>query len=71
MSTFRPELVNVANKCYGITFRNKESTIHPITKEEAQQIIQEEMVQSEQAPAVPEEEEEEEEDEEQEEAGEQ
>jgi len=43
-STFKPELVAVANKCYAITFRNKESKMVPITPENALKIIQEETI---------------------------
>jgi structural maintenance of chromosome 3 (chondroitin sulfate proteoglycan 6) len=31
-TTFRPELVAVAHKCYGISLANKASTIHPLAK---------------------------------------
>ena len=41
-STFRPELVNAAHKCYGVTMVGKESSINPISKEEALRVIQEE-----------------------------
>ncbi|CAM9183039.1 unnamed protein product [Chrysoparadoxa australica] len=34
-TTFRPELVSVANRCYGISHQNKVSNIHELTKEEA------------------------------------
>uniref|UniRef100_A0A7S2ANS6 RecF/RecN/SMC N-terminal domain-containing protein n=1 Tax=Octactis speculum TaxID=3111310 RepID=A0A7S2ANS6_9STRA len=34
-TTFRPELVNVAAKCYGISLQNKNSNIHPLSKGEA------------------------------------
>jgi len=40
-STFRPELVQVATKWYAITFRNRESRIAPVSKEEALMIIKE------------------------------
>jgi structural maintenance of chromosome 3 (chondroitin sulfate proteoglycan 6) len=31
-TTFRPELVKVADKCYGIALSNKMSNIHSLTK---------------------------------------
>jgi structural maintenance of chromosome 3 (chondroitin sulfate proteoglycan 6) len=34
-TTFRPELVNVASKCYGISLQNKNSNIHALTKGDA------------------------------------
>src|SRR4051812_20558301 len=38
-TTFRPELVEAASKCYGITFKNKVSTITKIGKKRARSII--------------------------------
>ena len=35
VSTFRPELVTVANRCYGISHQNKVSSIHPLSKKDA------------------------------------
>ena len=35
VSTFRPELVAVANRCYGISHQNKVSSIHPLSKKDA------------------------------------
>lgn len=35
VSTFRPELVAVANRCYGISHQNKVSNIHQLTKKDA------------------------------------
>ena len=34
-TTFRPELVKVASKCYGISLQNKNSNIHALTKGDA------------------------------------
>lgn len=34
-TTFRPEIVLVADKCYGVTFHNKTSTIDCVPTEEA------------------------------------
>eukprot|EP00621_Florenciella_sp_RCC1693_P015550 CAMPEP_0182530552 /NCGR_PEP_ID=MMETSP1323-20130603/5993_1 /TAXON_ID=236787 /ORGANISM="Florenciella parvula, Strain RCC1693" /LENGTH=192 /DNA_ID=CAMNT_0024739857 /DNA_START=1 /DNA_END=577 /DNA_ORIENTATION=- len=34
-TTFRPELVNVAAKCYGISLQNKNSNIHALDKTDA------------------------------------
>lgn len=34
-TTFRPEMVLVANKCYGVTFHNKTSGIGVVGKEDA------------------------------------
>jgi len=34
-TTFRPEIVNVADRCYGVTFRNKTSSIECVAREEA------------------------------------
>jgi hypothetical protein len=31
-STFRPELVSVANKCYGLALENRSSRIYPLPK---------------------------------------
>jgi len=38
-TTFRPELVAVANKCYGIALLNKVSNIYPLDKPDAQNFI--------------------------------
>lgn len=38
-TTFRPELVSVANKCYGIALLNKVSNIYPLDKTDAQNFI--------------------------------
>ena len=34
-TTFRPEIVRVAEKCYGVTFTNKTSSIDCVPTEEA------------------------------------
>jgi len=34
-TTFRPEMLLVAEKCYGVSFRGKASTIGVVSKEEA------------------------------------
>jgi structural maintenance of chromosome 3 (chondroitin sulfate proteoglycan 6) len=39
VSTFRPELVRVANQCYGISHQNKVSSVHPFQKREALKFI--------------------------------
>ncbi|TDH65313.1 hypothetical protein CCR75_006540 [Bremia lactucae] len=38
-STFRPELVNIADKCYGIGHQNKISNVYSMTKEESLDFI--------------------------------
>ena len=38
-STFRPELVSVANRCYGISHQNKVSNIHYLSKKDALHFI--------------------------------
>lgn len=38
-STFRPELVSVANRCYGISHQNKVSNIHHLSKKDALHFI--------------------------------
>lgn len=35
VSTFRPELVNVANQCYGISHQSKVSRFHHMSKKDA------------------------------------
>jgi hypothetical protein len=40
-TTFRPELVGVAAKHYGISLQNKHSAIHPMLKEDALQFVAE------------------------------
>lgn len=39
-TTFRPELLEPADKCYGVQFRNKVSFISVVTKEKAQDFIE-------------------------------
>lgn len=38
-STFRPELVSVADKFYGIGYQNKISTVYSMTKQESLDFI--------------------------------
>jgi structural maintenance of chromosome 3 (chondroitin sulfate proteoglycan 6) len=38
-TTFRPEMLLVADKCYGVTFHNKTSGIDAVSKEEALQFV--------------------------------
>ena len=40
-TTFRPELIHTGDKFYGVTHRNKASTIRSITQAEAHRIIAE------------------------------
>ncbi|KAK4146263.1 RecF/RecN/SMC [Dichotomopilus funicola] len=39
-TTFRPEIVHVADKCYGVTFHNKTSTIDCVPTEEALHFVE-------------------------------
>ncbi|KAL6976516.1 Structural maintenance of chromosomes protein 3 [Sarracenia purpurea var. burkii] len=39
-TTFRPELVNVADKIYGVTHKNRISRVNVVTKEEALNFIE-------------------------------
>ncbi|KAM0436939.1 hypothetical protein ACHAPT_002654 [Fusarium lateritium] len=39
-TTFRPEIVHVADKCYGVTFVNKTSTIDCVTAEDALKFVE-------------------------------
>lgn len=39
VSTFRQELVSVANRCFGISHQNKVSNLHPLSKKDAQTFI--------------------------------
>lgn len=41
-TTFRPELLESADKFYGVTFKNKVSHIHCVSKEAAAGFIEEE-----------------------------
>jgi len=38
-TTFRPEMLLVADKCYGVTFHNKTSGIDVVSREEALQFV--------------------------------
>lgn len=38
-TTFRPEMLLVADKCYGVTFHNKTSGIEVVSREEALQFV--------------------------------
>lgn len=38
-TTFRPEMVLVADKCYGVTFRNKTSGIDVVEREQALEFV--------------------------------
>ncbi|PLB40278.1 chromosome segregation protein SMC [Aspergillus candidus] len=40
-TTFRPEMVHVAEKCYGVSFRQKASTIDVVSREEALKFVEE------------------------------
>ncbi|KAL2212713.1 condensin complex component SMC3 [Sarocladium strictum] len=40
-TTFRPEIVHVADKCYGVTFRNKTSSIDCVSEEDALAFVDE------------------------------
>ncbi|EAS34253.3 chromosome segregation protein sudA [Coccidioides immitis RS] len=40
-TTFRPEMLHVAEKCYGVSFRNKASTIDVVSREEALKFVEE------------------------------
>ncbi|KAE8140128.1 RecF/RecN/SMC [Aspergillus pseudotamarii] len=40
-TTFRPEMLHVAEKCYGVSFRQKASTIDVVSKEEALKFVEE------------------------------
>ncbi|ODA79642.1 hypothetical protein RJ55_05236 [Drechmeria coniospora] len=39
-TTFRPEIVHVADKCYGVTFRNKTSSINCVSTEDALNFVE-------------------------------
>jgi structural maintenance of chromosome 3 (chondroitin sulfate proteoglycan 6) len=39
-TTFRPEMLLVADKCYGVTHQNKTSSIHVATREEALEFVE-------------------------------
>ncbi|KAI9850878.1 MAG: Structural maintenance of chromosomes protein 3 [Vezdaea acicularis] len=38
-TTFRPEMLRVADKCYGVMYRNKSSSIDVVTREEAVEFV--------------------------------
>jgi len=38
-TTFRPEMVNVAEKCYGVTYTNKTSSIDVVDREAALEFV--------------------------------
>lgn len=38
-TTFRPEMLLVADKCYGVTFHNKTSGIDTVSREEALRFV--------------------------------
>ncbi|KAK2806683.1 Structural maintenance of chromosomes protein 3 [Onygenales sp. PD_10] len=40
-TTFRPEMLLVAEKCYGVSFRNKASTIDVVSRDEALKFVEE------------------------------
>lgn len=40
-TTFRPEMLHVAEKCYGVSFRHKASTIDVVSREEALKFVEE------------------------------
>ncbi|KAH7329122.1 putative chromosome segregation protein SudA [Stachybotrys elegans] len=39
-TTFRPEIVHVADKCYGVTFRNKTSSVNCVSTEDALEFVE-------------------------------
>ena len=39
-TTFRPEIVHVADKCYGVTFRNKTSEIQCVSRQDALMFVE-------------------------------
>ncbi|KAL6867913.1 putative chromosome segregation protein SudA [Trichoderma novae-zelandiae] len=39
-TTFRPEIVHIADKCYGVTFRNKTSSINCVSTEDALNFVE-------------------------------
>ncbi|ODM20685.1 Chromosome segregation protein sudA [Aspergillus cristatus] len=43
-TTFRPEMLHVAEKCYGVSFRQKASTIDVVSREEALKFVEEQRV---------------------------
>lgn len=43
-TTFRPEMLHVAEKCYGVSFRQKASTVDVVSREEALKFVEEQRV---------------------------
>jgi chromosome segregation ATPase len=43
-TTFRPEMLLVAEKCYGVSYKNKTSSIGLVSKEEALRFVEEQRV---------------------------
>lgn len=43
-TTFRPEMLHVAEKCYGVSFRAKASTIDVVSRDEALKFVEEQKV---------------------------
>ncbi len=43
-TTFRPEMVLVADRCYGVAYQNKTSSIDVVSREEALQFVEEAQV---------------------------
>lgn len=39
-TTFRPEIVHIADKCYGVTFHNKTSCIDVVSTDEALHFVE-------------------------------
>ena len=39
-TTFRPEVVHVAEKCYGVAYSNKTSSIDVVNKEQALEFVE-------------------------------
>lgn len=40
-TTFRPEMLHVAEKCYGVSFRQKASTVDVVSRDEALKFVEE------------------------------
>ena len=40
ITTFRPEIVHVADKCYGVLFRNKNSNVNVVSTEQALDFVE-------------------------------
>lgn len=39
-TTFRPEMLLVAEKCYGVSFSNKTSSVDVVTREQAMDFVE-------------------------------